>query len=166
MLPTMSLESIHTEIVIVDGRQSPTALAVARGTARLLRSLGFSCVTEMSLNSGRRADLVALGGDGEVWIVEVKSSITDFRVDQKWPEYRWHCDRLFFATAAHVRLDIFPEDAGLILADSYGAEIVRDAPEHRLAGATRRSVLLSFARTAALRLHAVADPSAPLGAEF
>jgi hypothetical protein len=162
----MAFESIHAEIVIVDGRQSPTALAVARGTARLLRSLGFSCISEMSLTSGRRADLVALGGDGEVWIVEIKSSIEDFRVDQKWPEYRWHCDRLFFATAAHVPLDIFPEDAGLILADGYGAEIIREAPEHKLAGAARRSMLLRYARTAALRLQTLGDPASPLGAEF
>jgi len=162
----MTFELFQTDIVVVDGRQSPTALAVARGTARLLRALGFSCIAEMSLTSGRRADLVALGGDGELWMVEIKSSIEDFRADQKWPEYRWHCDRLFFATAPHVPLDIFPQDAGLILADGYGAEIVRDAPEYRLAGATRRSMLLRFARTAALRLQALVDPGAPDGAEF
>jgi hypothetical protein len=162
----MSVESHHVEIVVVDRRQSPTALAVARGTSRLLRSLGFSCIAEMSLASGRRADLVALGADGEILIVEIKSSIEDFRVDQKWPEYRWHCDRLFFATAPHVPLEIFPADAGLILADGYGAEIVRAAPEHRLPGATRRSMLLRYARTAALRLQTLADPAAPLGAEF
>lgn len=162
----MSVESHHIEITIVDGRQSPTALSVARGTSRLLRSLGFSCIAEMSLASGRRADLVGLGADGELLIVEIKSSIEDFRVDQKWPEYRWHCDRLFFATAPHVPLEIFPADAGLILADGYGAEIVRAAPEHRLPGATRRSMLLRYARTAALRLQTLTDPAAPLGAEF
>jgi hypothetical protein len=162
----MSYESLRAEIVIIDGRQSPTALAVARGTSRLLRSLGFSCIAEMPLTSGRRADLVALDAAGVIWIVEIKSSIEDFRVDQKWPEYRWHCDRLFFATAGHIPLDIFPEDAGLILADSYGAEIVRPAPEHRLAGATRRSMLLRYGRAAALRLQALADPGGGYGAEF
>jgi hypothetical protein len=162
----MSFESIRAEIVLVDGRQSPTALSVARGTSRLLRSLGFSCIPEMPLASGRRADLVALGGDGEIVIVEIKSSIEDFRCDQKWPEYRWHCDRLLFATAPHVPLEIFPEDAGLILADGFGAEVVRDAPVHKLAAATRRSMLLRYARIAALRLQTLADPSAPLGAEF
>jgi hypothetical protein len=63
--------------VPIDGRQSPTALAVGRGTARLLYSLGFSTVNELALASGRRADLVALSGDGELWIVEIKSSIED-----------------------------------------------------------------------------------------
>jgi hypothetical protein len=60
----MSLGSIT--IVPADGRQSETALAVARGTQRLLLALGLSCVAELSLLSGRRADLMALGGDGEI----------------------------------------------------------------------------------------------------
>lgn len=148
-----------------DRRQSQTALAVARGTARLLMQRGFSCVSELSLATGRRADLVALAGSGEIWIVEVKSSIEDFRVDQKWPDYRLSCDRLFFATAAHVPLDIFPADAGLILADSYGAEVMREAPEHRLAAATRKAMMLRFARCAALRLQALADPAGPYRAD-
>jgi hypothetical protein len=149
-----------------DGRQSPTALAVARGTARLLHSLGFCTVSELALASGRRADLVGLGGDGELLIVEIKSSIEDFRADQKWPDYRLHCDRLFFATALHVPPEIFPADAGLILADAFGAAIERAAPEHRLPAATRRSMMLRFAQAAALRLQALGDPDGPYGIEF
>src|SRR5205823_8347676 len=142
----------------VDGRQSATALAVARGTTRLLHSLGFSVVSELSLASGRRADLVALGGGGELWIVEIKSSIADFRGDQKWMEYRRHCDRLFFATTLEVPCDIFPSDAGLIVADAFGASIVCEAPEHRLHPPSRKAMTLAFARVAALRLAALADP--------
>ncbi|HEY2137488.1 MAG TPA: MmcB family DNA repair protein [Xanthobacteraceae bacterium] len=158
----MSLVSPATAFP-VDGRQSPTALAVARGTQRLLTALGLSCVAELPLASGRRADLVGLGHDGEIWIVEIKSSIEDFRVDQKWPDYRLHCDRLSFATASHVPLDIFPADAGLIVADAYGAEMVRAAPEHRMHAATRKSMMLCFARAAARRLQALADPQGPYG---
>ena len=153
-------------IVARDGRQSSTALAVARGTQRLLVAHGMSCVAELPLASGRRADLVALRHDGEIWIVEIKSSIEDFRVDQKWPDYRLHCDRLFFATAAHVPRDIFPTDAGLIVADAYGAELLRDAPEHRLHAATRRSMMLAFAHAAARRLQAISDPTGPYGEEI
>ena len=152
--------------VPLDRRQSPTALTVARGTQRLLLALGLSCIGELPLVSGRRADLVALGGDGEIWIVEIKSSVEDFRADRKWTDYRLHCDRLFFATAGHVPLDIFPADAGLILADGYGAELVRDAPEHRLHAATRKSVTLAFARAAAVRLQSLCDPQGPYGSEF
>ena len=149
-----------------DRRQSRTALAVARGTQRLLLALGLSCVAELPLLSGRRADIVALGGDGEIWIVEIKSSVEDFRTDRKWPDYRMHCDRLFFATTADVPLDIFPSDAGLILADGYGAELVREAPEHRLHAATRKSVMLAFARAAAVRLQALSDPQGPYEMEI
>ena len=84
-------------IAPVDGRQSETALFVARGARRYLRALGFATITEMGLRSGRRADLVALGGDGTLVIVEVKSSVADFRADHKWRDYRLHCDRLYFA---------------------------------------------------------------------
>jgi hypothetical protein len=150
----------------IDGRQSPTALNIARGTTRLLHSLGFSVLSELPLASGRRADLVALGADGEIWIVEIKSSVADFRADQKWTDYRLHCDRLFFAATLEVPCEIFPPDAGLIVADAFGASIVCEAPEHRLHPATRRSLLLAFARAAALRLSALADPDGAQGMEF
>ncbi|MFZ2075875.1 MAG: MmcB family DNA repair protein [Xanthobacteraceae bacterium] len=151
---------------LVDGRQSETALAIARGTARYLYALGYCVVSELPLPSGRRADLVALGGDGEIIIVEIKSSVADFRADQKWMDYRRHCDRLFFATHAGVPGDIFPAEAGLIVADAFGASIVSDAPEQRIPAATRRSVTLRFAHAAALRLQAVADPQGPYNGEF
>ena len=149
-----------------DGRQSETALFIARGTRRYLRALGFATVTEMTLRSGRRADLVALGGDGTILIVEIKSSVADFRSDTKWREYRPHCDRLYFAVTAEMPLSILPEDAGLIVADAYGAGLVRDAPEHRLSSATRRMVTLQFAQLAAHRLHALGDRSLMAGSEI
>jgi hypothetical protein len=142
----------------LDRRQSPTALAVARGTTRLLHSLGYSVVSEVALGSGRRADLVALSAAGEIWIVEIKSSITDLRADRKWLDYRRNCDRLFFATTLEVSREAFPPETGLIVADAFGAAIAQEAPEHRLAAATRKRTLIAFARTAALRLAALADP--------
>jgi hypothetical protein len=165
-LHSMSFSSAAAISLPVDGRQSATALAVARGTTRLLHSLGFSVVSELALASGRRADLVALGAGGELWIVEIKSSIADFRADQKWQDYRLHSDRLFFATTMEVPCEIFPPDTGLIVADAFGAEIVCEAPEHRLHASTRRSMMLVFGRAAALRLSALADPEGPYGAEI
>ena len=161
----MSFSSLAASLP-VDGRQSATALAVARGTTRLLHSLGLTVVSELALASGRRADLVALGDGGEIWIVEIKSSIADFRADRKWMDYRMHCDRLFFATTTDVPCEIFPKDTGLIVADAFGAEIVCEAPAHRLHASTRKSMMLAFARTAALRLSALADPEGPYNAEI
>src|SRR4029453_9954280 len=142
----------------VDGRQSETAVAVARGPSRLLRSLGFSALAELPLPSGRRADLVALNERGDVWIVEIKSSLADLRADSKWEDYRYHCDRLFFAFTRELPCEIFPPATGLIVADAYRAHMHCDAPDHRLAAATRKAMLLRFATTAAQRLARLADP--------
>ena len=144
----------------IDGRQADAALRIARGARRLLRSLDFVTVTELPLANGRRADIVALCPRSRLLIVEVKSSVADFRADQKWPDYRDHCDELYFAIGPDTPADIMPEEAGLIIADAYGAQIVRSAPEHRLAPATRREMLVRFARAAADRLHHLHDPDA------
>ena len=152
-----SLESLQLPL---DGRQSETALMIARGVRRMLRARGFSSVTELPLLDGRRADIVALHGDGSLLIVEIKSSIADFRADQKWRDYAAHCDRLYFAIPSEIPASIIPLDAGLIVADPYGAEILREPTLQRIAPATRRAVLLRFAQAAADRLHRLADPAA------
>ena len=139
---------------LVDGRQSQRALMVRRGVQRLFLQMGATLIPELCLVTGRRADLVALMKNGDIWIIEIKSSIEDFRVDRKWPEYRLHSDRFFFATHPDVPASIFPEECGFILSDGYGAEILRDAPEHRLTAPTRKALTLRMARTGAARLMA------------
>jgi hypothetical protein len=143
-----------------DGRQSETALLVARGTRRLLRQLGFASLTELPLLSGRRADIVALKGDGTIHIIEIKSSLADFRADLKWQDYRAHCDRLYFAIPETMPTEIMPQDTGLMVADAYAAALMREAPLHKMAPATRRAMLMRFAQTAAHRLHGIYDPEA------
>jgi hypothetical protein len=137
---------------LMDGRQSERAMVIRRGVQRMLTEMGAHVLPELSLASGRRADLVALTRCGDIWIVEIKSSIEDFRVDRKWPDYRLHSDRFFFATHPEVPAGIFPEECGFILSDGYGAEILREAPEHRLPAATRKALLLRIARAGAARL--------------
>jgi hypothetical protein len=146
-----------------DGRQSQTALGVALGTRRLLASYGFASITELTLASGRRADIVGLGPDGTIWILEIKSSVADFRADGKWPGYRDFCDRFSFAVPEDFPTEILPADAGLVLADGFGAAVAREAPEHRLVGARRKAVTLRFAHAAAGRLHALVDPQGAAG---
>jgi hypothetical protein len=134
------------------------ARARPSATTRFLRSLGFSCVSELPLPSGRRADLVALNERGEIWIVEIKSSIEDLRADQKWPDYRAHCDRLLFAFTQDLPCEIFPGETGLIVADAYGAHLHREAPEHRLPAPTRKLMTVRFAMAAAQRINRLIDP--------
>lgn len=150
----MPIVSLFAKDPLADGRQSERAMIVRRGVQRLLTEMGAAVLPELSLVTGRRADLVAVARNGDIWIVEIKSSIEDFRVDRKWPEYRAFCDRFFFATHPQVPAGIFPDDAGFILSDGYGAEILREAPEHRLAAPTRRALTLRIARTGAARLTA------------
>lgn len=146
-----------------DGRQSPTALSVCTGVRRLLAGHGCATVTELTLASGRRADVIGLTAEGCVWIVEIKSSLADLRADGKWPDYRAFCDRFFFAVPHDFRIERLPEGTGLILADGYGAAILRAAPEHRLAGARRKAVMLRFAHVAANRHHRLVDPAGSCG---
>ena len=144
---------------IVDLRQSPTALRVQRGVMRFLRAAhDFCCYAEVSLSNGRRADVVAVGPKGEIWIVEIKSSLEDFRVDTKWPEYRAYCDRLLFAVAPAFPMGVLPVDTGLIVADRFGGEMIRGAPQHALPAARRKALLIAIARHACLRLQTALDP--------
>lgn len=147
---------------VEDGRQSDAAFQICRGTVRLIALHGMAAFTEVVLASGRRADIMALGSDGEIVIIEIKSCLEDFRSDAKWPEYRPFCDRLFFAVSPDFPREVLPEDTGLMIADRYGGEIVREAPVHKLPAARRKSLTLQIARLAAFRLQSVIDPEARL----
>ncbi|MCB1442334.1 MAG: MmcB family DNA repair protein [Methyloceanibacter sp.] len=149
-------------LIVLDGRQSEAAAALQRGVCRTLRALGLSVITELPLANGRRADVVGLSPSGSIAIVEIKSCLTDYRTDGKWHEYLDYCDRLYFAVAADFPHEVIPGDAGLILADRYGAELVREPKEERLNAARRKAMMLCFARAAALRLQHHLDPGCGL----
>ncbi len=136
---------------------------LARGVCRHLLGHGFVTVEELVPAPGLRVDVMALGPKGEVWVVECKSSRVDFTSDRKWQGYLDWCDRYFWAVDADFPAELLPDETGLIMADAYGAEILRMAPEDRLAPARRKAVVQKFARHAALRLQAVRDPQAQTG---
>lgn len=159
----MPIVSLETGFILDDGRQSARALAVRRGVQRLFSEAGMAHVPEVTLANGRRADLLCLSPDGSLAIIEIKSSLADLRADGKWPDYRDFCDRLYFATLPDVPAQAFPADCGFIVADLHGAEILRPAPEHRLAPARRKAVTLRFARQAAMRLHLAELSGVPVG---
>ena len=143
---------------IVDLRQSPTALRVQRGVMRFLRAAhDFCCYAEVPLANGRRADVLGVGPKGEIWIVEIKSSLIDFQVDQKWPHYKDFCDRFFFAKPPELDPDIFPQSEGLMVADGHDAAILRMAADEPLPGARRKAVMLKLARLGADRIHTLMD---------
>jgi hypothetical protein len=139
---------------------------LTRGLSRHLARIGMSVVSELVLPNGRRVDLMALDRRGEIWIVEIKSSIEDFRADGKWRDYRAYCDRFLFASHLGVPGAIFPEEAGYILCDGFDAEIIRQSERAGLAGATRKALILEMARLASLRLLALTDPEGRFDGRF
>ncbi len=132
--------------------------AVTRGVRRALALRDVATVTEFAPARGLRADVFGVGPDGEIWIIEVKSSVPDFRADQKWVGYGEWCDLFFFAVPQDFPRDELPDGIGVITADAFGAEIVREANREPLAPARRKALTKSFARQAARRLHRVEDP--------
>ncbi|MEM1073224.1 MAG: MmcB family DNA repair protein [Pseudomonadota bacterium] len=135
---------------------------LARGTARLLRSHGFACVEELVPARGLRVDVMGLGPKSEIWIVECKSSRADFTSDAKWQGYLEWCDRYFWAVDENFPTDLLSPESGLIIADAYGAEILRMAEEQKVSPARRKSLVQKFAQTAAQRLHVLRDPDMTL----
>lgn len=131
---------------------------LARGVCRHLLTHGFASVEELVPVPGLRVDVMALGPKGEIWIVECKSSRSDFASDRKWQGYLEWADRFFWAVDAAFPAELLPEDTGLIIADGYDAEILRLGPLSPLAGARRKLMLTKFARHAALRLQGYRDP--------
>lgn len=129
-----------------------------RGVSRHLASCGMACVEELVPVRGLRVDVMALGPKGEIWVVECKSSRADFMTDAKWQGYLAWADRFFFAVDQDFPLELLPDDAGLLIADGYGAEIIRMGPEKRLAPARRKVMIQKFATCAARRLQLMRDP--------
>ena len=131
---------------------------LARGVGRHLVSHGFVSVEEFVPSRGLRVDVMGLGPKGELWVIECKSSRADFQSDHKWQGYLDWCDRYFWAVDQAFPTDVLPEGTGLMIADSYDAEIIRMAPEDKLPAARRTVLTRKLAVHAARRLHAVRDP--------
>ncbi|CUH53260.1 MmcB family DNA repair protein [Shimia marina] len=131
---------------------------LARGVARHLRGHGFVSVEEFVPTRGLRVDVMALGPKGELWVIECKSSRADFQSDTKWEGYLEWCDRYFWAVDTEFPTDLLPVGSGLIFADAYDAEIIRMAPEDKLAPARRKKIIQKFATDAARRLQRYRDP--------
>jgi hypothetical protein len=136
----------------------PPGQLLARGVCRHLAAHDFACLEEFAPTRGRRVDVMAMGPKGELWIVECKSSRADFRSDTKWQGYLDWCDRYFWAVDAAFPQEVLPAETGLLVADAYDAEILRMAPEARLAPARRTALTRRFARHAARRVQALRDP--------
>lgn len=135
------------------------AALIRRAAVRLCLRLGWAPLHEVTLPNGRRADIVALRQDGGFVCIEVKSGPRDFLTDTKWPEYRAYADALYFAVDQDFPIDLLPPETGLIVAAGLEADLLREAPPHRLPSARRQALLRQFAALAVWRLAALDDPA-------
>ncbi len=154
----------HAAVSAADPAAEPTrataAGLIARGLTRSFAAHGLVSLPEFTLRSGRRADLFCLDARSRITIVEIKSSLEDFRSDQKWPDYLEYCDHFYFAIPEHFPREVLPADQGVMVADGYGATVIRESDEFGLNAARRRALVLQFAQLAAQRLQALCDPEA------
>jgi hypothetical protein len=134
-----------------------TAADVARGVSRLLLQDGYAPILEFTLPNGRRLDVAAIGPGGEILGVEIKVALADLRCDTKWPEYLDYCDLFYFAIPPDFPPEHVPHQTGLIVADRYGGEIVKEAEIQSLHASRRKAVTISFANVAATRLSAILE---------
>ncbi|WP_303794217.1 MmcB family DNA repair protein [Sandarakinorhabdus limnophila] len=145
-----------------------SATDVLRGTCRWLLRAGVNPLAEVPLSGGRRADILGVDAAGRLTLVEIKISLADLRGDRKWPDYLDHCDRFFWAVPAglptgDLNTPAFrPEQTGLIVADRFDAEAVREAPWRPLNPARRKAITLALARRAAHRWLGLVDPESAL----
>ena len=153
----MPIVSAYENDPTSDGRQSEMATEVRNGVQNGMKHHDLVFIPEFTLPNGRRADLIGMDSKGKIVIIEIKSSIEDFKVDEKWPEYKEFCDLFYFASHSNVPVEIFPEHEGFILADRYGCELIRQSDENKLSAATRKALTIRFARTAAQRMNIFAN---------
>jgi hypothetical protein len=152
----------ETATPIGESCEALSAALLARGVCRAFDQLGYASLVEFPLANGRRADIFALGRGGDLAVIEIKTSVADFRADRKWIEYRDFADRFYFAVSNNFPVALIPVDCGLIVADAFSASLIRGGSAHSLAPARRRAVTLRFALAAATRLRRHLDPQAGL----
>ena len=131
---------------------------IARGVMRHFSQMGLPSLREYSPVRGLRVDVIVLAPSDEIWIVECKSSKIDFKSDKKWQNYLEWCDRYFWAVDSDFPKDILPFDTGLIIADSYDAKILREAPLNKLSVNRRKKIVRSMESTACNRLASYTYP--------
>lgn len=132
--------------------RSLVAAALKKAAAFYLFRYGFAVTYELGVMpwGSRRADIVANKVSGKIVILEVKSSLADFRTDKKWRSYLDYCDKFMFCTTEDVYekiKDELPKEVGVVcLSPSTGwAYMAKKSPNLELTDENRMSVLARLA---------------------
>ena len=148
--------------------QPPIAGEVARGVTRLFCRQDLFAICEVPLPNGRRADMMAIDGKGQLVIVEIKVSRADLLGDGKWTDYLDYCDRFYWAVPSALARSSTRSASCRARrgCSSPTATTPRSGARRRTARsapARRKAELLRFARRAARRLSAQIDPTLGAG---
>lgn len=130
-------------------------LKITQGAMRALFDLGYAAILEFTLKIGRRADICGINEKGEIIIMEVKSSLEDFKSDNKWHEYMDYCDLFYFAISNDFPNELIPQDIGYFICDNFGGQIIRPSIKKPLSAPRRKAITLQFARQAAMKTNQV-----------
>ncbi len=158
----------QTMIMNDDGAPSHESVldsaTVARGVSRMFYRHNIMIQSEISLKGHRRVDLMGITAKGDVVVIEIKCSRADLLNDNKWQDHLGYCDQYYWAVPMGFDLSPFdqeffmPERCGLIVADSYDAEMIRPAKRVALAPARRKVEVQNLALRAMRRMMIMADP--------
>jgi hypothetical protein len=80
-----------------------------------------------------RADLIASNMGSYIVIVEVKSSVADFRTDKKWHKYAQFCNKFLFAMSVEVYDKVktsIPKGVGVFLVYPSGHVKIKNRAKH------------------------------------
>ena len=137
--------------------RAETAMALKKACAFMFFKYGYSMTFELGLKSWgkRRADVIGNKVSGDLVLIEVKSSVADFRADDKWTEYLEFADRVYLAFTKETARKIcanpelkerVPKRVGvLVLGDDGYMKIAKKARRVTVEPDTRISILARLA---------------------
>jgi len=130
-------------------------LSTQRITDAIARSYyeqGNGVLREFKLRLRRRVDLAIINDKGWITIVEIKSSLEDFRSDKKWGEYIEWADQFYFGVAHNFPINILPKEHGIITTDGFDIYEAHPSPVHKLSGSRRKNLTRRMAKVSMRRI--------------
>jgi hypothetical protein len=120
--------------------------------ARSYYEQGNGVLREFKLKIKRRVDLVTINDKGWITIIEIKSSVADFRNDKKWNEYIEWADQFYFGVAHNFPIEILPKEHGIITTDGFDMHEAQPSPVQKLNGSRRKTLFRKLAKASMRRI--------------
>ncbi len=133
-----------------------SAERITTAVASFFQEMGDATLSEFTLKTGRRVDLISLSRSQHIAIIEVKSSLADFSSDKKWQNYLDWADQFYFAVAENFPVERLADEmrCGILITDGFDTHILREAPLRKLPTQRRNHLIRRLAFAAMTRLSA------------